>query len=100
VLNKPPRGSEQSGFQHGRLTVGQVTSLIQDIEDSFSAEKAGALFVDLTAVSDTVWQGWGTCGPHVHLIWPVLEFSSPDLEHKIASKQSSIISRYLDSMSR
>ena len=47
---------EQAGFRHGRSTVGKVTLLTQKIEDSFSANrKAGAVFVDLTAVYDTVW---------------------------------------------
>ena len=40
-------------------------------------------------------QGWGTCGPRQHLIWPAEEFSLPNLEYKIASKQISLISRYL-----
>jgi len=44
---------EQAGFRHGRSAVDQVTLLTQDIEDSFSAEKAGAVFVDLTAAYDT-----------------------------------------------
>jgi len=48
-------------------------------------------------------QGWGTCGPRAkcgpaeHLIWPASEFPLPNLEYKIASKQSSMISRYLNS---
>jgi len=33
---------------------GQVILLTQDIEESFSAKKAGAVFVDLTAAYDTV----------------------------------------------
>ena len=33
----------------------QVALLTQGIEDSFSAEKAGAVFVDLTAACNTVW---------------------------------------------
>ena len=46
-------------------------------------------------------QGWGTCGPrakccpHEHLIWPASEFSLHNLEYKIASKRSFMISRYL-----
>jgi len=35
---------EQAGFPHGRSTVGWVTLLTQDIEDSFSAKKAGSAF--------------------------------------------------------
>ena len=47
-------------------------------------------------------QGWGTCCPQAkcvqrdHLIWLALEFTLPMLEHNIASKRSSMISRYLD----
>ena len=42
-------------------------------------------------------QGWGTCSPREHLIWPASEFSLPVLEYNIASKRSSMISRYIDS---
>ena len=53
---------EQAGFRHGRSTVDQVTLLTQNIEDSFSAKnKAGAVFVDLTAAYDTVWHRGLTC---------------------------------------
>jgi len=44
--------------------------------------------------------GWGTCdprakcGPREHLIWPASEFSLPKLGYNIASKRSSMISRY------
>ena len=51
-LQLPP---EQAGFRRGRSTVDQVTLLTQDIEDSFQAnEKAGAVFLNLTAAYDTV----------------------------------------------
>jgi len=51
-----------AGFRHGRSTVDQVTLLIQDIEDSFSAKKkAASVFVDLTAAYDTVWHRGLTC---------------------------------------
>ena len=41
---------EQAGFRQGRSTVNQTVLLIQNIEDSFKAKnKAGAVFVDLTA---------------------------------------------------
>jgi len=40
-------------------TVHQVTLLTQEIEDSFSAKKAGAVFAALTA--DTVWHRGLTC---------------------------------------
>ena len=53
---------ERERFRHGRSTVDQVTLLAQDIEDSFSAkQKAGAVFVDLTAAYDTVWHRGLTC---------------------------------------
>ena len=52
---------EQAGFQHGSLAVEQVSLLTQNIEDSFSAKKAGAVFVDLTAAYDTVWHCGLTC---------------------------------------
>ena len=37
------------------------------------------------------------CGPREHLIWPASELSLPNSDCKIASKRSSVISRYLDS---
>lgn len=47
---------EQAGFRRGRSTADQVTLLAQDIEDSFQDnEKAGAVYLDLTAAYDTVW---------------------------------------------
>lgn len=52
----PQLPKEQAGFQSGRSTADQVTLLGQDIEDSFQAgERAGAVFLNLTAVYDTVW---------------------------------------------
>ena len=46
---------EQAGFRRGKSTVDQTVLLTQNIEDSFEAKKkAGAVFVDLTAVYDTV----------------------------------------------
>ena len=52
-----PRVSrEQVGFRRGRSTVDQVTLLTQYIEDCFQHnEKAGVVFLDLTAAYDTVW---------------------------------------------
>jgi len=38
--------------------------------------------------------GWETCDPCEHLIWPASEFSLSNLDYKIKSKQSSMISRY------
>ena len=55
VVN-PQLSREQACFRRGRSTVDQVTLLTQDIEDSFQHnEKAGVVFVDLTAAYDTVW---------------------------------------------
>ena len=52
----PQLPPEQAGFRRGRSTVDQVTLLTQDIEDSFQDnEKAGVVFLDLTAAYDTVW---------------------------------------------
>ena len=39
----------------------QVVLLTHNIEDSFEAKKAGAIFVNLTAVYDTVWHRGLTC---------------------------------------
>jgi len=53
--------------------------LTQDIEDSFSAKKkAGAVFVDLTAVYDTVWHRGHTCKllrllPDRHMFHMIIE---------------------------
>ncbi|KAJ3598698.1 hypothetical protein NHX12_002200 [Muraenolepis orangiensis] len=47
---------EQAGFRRGRSTADQVTQLCQDIENSFQDnEKAGVVYLDLTAAYDTVW---------------------------------------------
>jgi len=43
--------------------MNQVTLLTQDIEDSFSAKKAGSVFVNLTAAYNTVWHRGLTCKP-------------------------------------
>ena len=56
----PPR--EQAGFRRGKSTVDQVVLLTQNIEDSFEAKKkANAVFINLTAVYDTVWHRGFTC---------------------------------------
>jgi len=45
-----------------KSTVGQVTLLTQDSEDSFSAKKkAGVVFVNLTVAYDTAWHHGLTC---------------------------------------
>ena len=48
---------EQAGFRHGISTVDQVVALLlQDINDSFQVnKKAGAVFLNLTAVYNTIW---------------------------------------------
>ena len=52
----PQLPREQAGFCRGRSTVDQVTLLTQYIEDSFQHnDKAGVVFLDLTAAYDTVW---------------------------------------------
>ena len=52
----PQLPREQAGFRRGRSTMDQVTLLTQDIEDSFQHnEKAGVVFLDLTAAYDTAW---------------------------------------------
>ena len=71
----------QVGFQHGWSTVDQVILLTQDIEDSFSAKKAGAVFVDFTAAYDTVWHSNLTCKllrllPDRHTIRMIMEMVS------------------------
>ena len=45
---------EQAGFRWGRSTEDQTVLFTPNIEDSFEAKKAGAVFVDLTAAYDTV----------------------------------------------
>ena len=52
----PQLPRKQAGFRRGRSSVDQVTLLTQDIEDSFqNNEKAGVVFLDLSAAYDTVW---------------------------------------------
>ena len=70
---------KQAGFRHGKLTVDQVVLLTQNMEDSFKAKKkAGAVFVDLTAVYDTVWHRGLTCKqlrllPDKHMVRMIME---------------------------
>ena len=52
--------------------------LTQNIEDSFAAKKAGAMFVDLTAAYDTVWYPGLTCKllrllPDKHMVQMIME---------------------------
>ena len=57
----------------------QTVLLTQNIEDSFEAkEKAGAVFVNLTAAYDTVWHRGLTCKllrflPDEHMVWMIME---------------------------
>jgi len=47
---------EQAGVRYGKSTLDQITLLTQDIEHSFPAKKkGGAVFLNLTALYDTVW---------------------------------------------
>ena len=47
---------DQAGFQKGRSTCDQVAALTTFIENGFQQNlKTGAVFLDLTAVYDTVW---------------------------------------------
>ena len=70
---------EQAGFRRGKSTVDQVVLLTQNIEDCFEAKKkAGAVFIDLTAVYDTVWHRGLTCKllrllPDKHMIRTIME---------------------------
>ena len=55
-LIDPLLPKEQAGLQCRNSTVDQVVLLTQNIEDSFEArKKAGVIFVNLIAASDTVW---------------------------------------------
>ena len=61
-LIDPLLPKEKAGSRRGKSTVDQVVLLTQNIEDSFEAnKKAGAVFVNLTAAYDTVWQRGLTC---------------------------------------
>ena len=69
---------EQAGFRRGRSTVDQTVLLTRNVEYSFEAKKAGAVFVDLTAAYDTVWQRGFTCKllrllPKKHMIRMIME---------------------------
>ena len=70
---------EQAGFLLGKSTVNQVILLTQNIEDSLEVKKkAGPVFVDLTAVYDTVWHRGLTCKlmrllPDKHIVQIIME---------------------------
>ena len=77
-LIDPLLPKEQAGFRRGKSTVDQVVLLTQNIEDSFEAEKAGAVFIDLTAAYDTVWHRGLTCKllrllPDKHMVKMIME---------------------------
>ena len=78
-LINPLLPKEQAGFRHGKSTVDQVVLLTQNIEDSFKAKKkVGAVFIDLTAVYDTVWHRGLTCKllrllPDKHMVKMIME---------------------------
>ena len=53
---------EQARFRRGKSTVDQVVLLTQKVEDFFETKKkAGAVFVNLTAVYDAAWHHGLTC---------------------------------------
>ena len=70
---------EQAGFRRGKSIVNQVVLLTQNIENSFEGKKkAGAVFIDLTAVYDTVWHRGLTCKllkllPDKHMVRMIME---------------------------
>ena len=78
-LIDPLLPKEQAGFRRGKSTVDQVVLLTQNIEDSFEAKKkAGAVFIDLTAAYDTVWDRGLTCKllrllPDKHMVKMIME---------------------------
>ena len=78
-LIDPLLPKEQAGFRRGKSTVDQVVLLTQNIEDFFEAKnKAGAVFVDLTAAYDTVWHRGLTCKllrllPDNHMVRMIME---------------------------
>ena len=71
---------QQAGFQRGKSTVDQVVLLTKNIDDSFKAkEKAGAVFINLTAAYDIVWHRGLTCKllrllPDKHMVRMIMEF--------------------------
>ena len=78
-LVDPLLPKEQAGFRCGKSTVDQVVLLTQNIEDTFEAKnKAGTVFVDLTAAYDTVWHRGLTCKmlrllPDKHMVRMIME---------------------------
>ena len=78
-LIDPLLPKKQAGFRRGKSTVDQVVLLTQNIEHSFEAKKkAGAVFIDLTAAYDTVWNRGLTCKllrllPDKHMVKMIME---------------------------
>ena len=78
-LIDPLLPKEQAWFQRGKSTVDQVVLLTQNIEDSFDTKKkAVAVFVDLTAVYESVWHRGLTCKllrllPNKHMVRMIME---------------------------
>jgi len=69
---------KQAGFRHGWSTVDQDTLLTQEIEDSCSAKKVGAVFIGLTAAYHTVCHRGLTCKllrllPNSHMVCMLME---------------------------
>ena len=82
-LIDPLLPKEQAGFRSGKSTVDQVVLLTQNIENTFEAKKADAVFVDLTAAYDTVW--------HCGLAWKLLRLL-PD-KHMVRMIMESVRNR-------
>ena len=78
-LIDPLLSKEQAGFRRRKSTIDQVVLLTQNIEDSFEAKKkAGAVFINLTAAYDTVWDRGLTCKllrllPDKHMVRMIME---------------------------
>ena len=47
-------------------------------------------------VREPLRQGWGTCDPRDHLIWPASEFALPEVQRNIGSKRNSVVNRHVD----
>jgi len=86
-LQRPFRQVAFANLHYNKPTVvGHVVQvLVWDVKNSpvFSA------FLDASKAL----QGWGTCGPREHLLWPASEFSLLILDYKITSKRITMISR-------
>ena len=88
---------EQAGSRRGKSTVDQVVLLTQNIKNSFEAKKkAGAVFINLKAVYDTVWHSSHTCKllrliPDKYMVKMIMKlFRNQNFAHTDDSKQSSL----------